>query len=156
MDDKLSSLKLKLYLLSSADADKRQDQKQLPVEEKKDGSLTSLPTYASGLTIGRNPNCRTINPVEFIGRLVKENQVLERQYDKEGDKKTLPESIRTGSSGSGRHETLPVKSTSPRSRYQQGCAKQARPRRRSGLTEVSNTSSDTNNPMSPRRSNKTG
>ena len=58
MDDKLSPLKLKLYLFSSADADKRQDQQQLPVKEKKVRSLTVLPTYASGLTIGRNPNCR--------------------------------------------------------------------------------------------------
>ena len=141
MDDESSLLKPKLYLISYDNDEQKQDQQQLPAKYKKYGSLKGLPTYASGLTIGRNPNCRTINPVEFIGRLVKENQVLERQYDREGDKKTLSESIRTGSSGPGRHETLPVKSTSPRSRYQQGCAKQARRKRQSRATEVSKPSS---------------
>ena len=44
--------KLKLYLFSSADSYQRQDQRHLPVEEKKDGSLTGPLTYVSGQTIG--------------------------------------------------------------------------------------------------------
>ena len=65
MDDKLSSLKLKLYLLFSADADQGQDQRQLPVKEKKDGSFTGLLIYISGLTIGSNTCGVKINPAMF-------------------------------------------------------------------------------------------
>ena len=42
MDDESSSLKLKLYLFSYFNTDQWQDQRQLPVEEKKDGSSTGL------------------------------------------------------------------------------------------------------------------
>ena len=54
MDYELASLKLKRFLFSFADIEKQQDQKQMPVEENQDESLIGPPTYASGLTIGRN------------------------------------------------------------------------------------------------------
>ena len=54
MDGELSLLKLKLYLLSSANYEQRQDQRQLPAKEKKDRSLKVRPTYTSGLAIRSN------------------------------------------------------------------------------------------------------
>ena len=69
MDAKVSSLKLKLYLFSSADAEKQQDQKQLPVKENKDGSSTGPTTYVFGMTIRRIPYGDKINPSEFCKRL---------------------------------------------------------------------------------------
>ena len=87
MDDECSSLKRKLYLFSSADAEQRQDQRQLSVKEKKDGSSTGRPTYASGLTIGSNPSGFNIKPAEFSERLGTAKQFLERQYYKRGDGK---------------------------------------------------------------------
>ena len=54
MDDKWSSLKLKLYLFSSVNADPWQNQQQLPVREDKNCSSVGLPTHASGQKIGRH------------------------------------------------------------------------------------------------------
>ena len=45
--DKLASLKLKLYLFSSADAEQQRYQWQMPVKEKKYGTLPGPLTYAS-------------------------------------------------------------------------------------------------------------
>ena len=98
MDDELSSLKLKHCLLSYAGTYQRQDQQQLPAEEKKGGILTGLSTYASGLNIRRNFYGGTIKTVEFSERMRESNQFLERQYNKEGEN-TLLESRRTESSG---------------------------------------------------------
>ena len=42
MDDESSLLKMKLYLLYSADTEQLQGQRQLPVKEKKGGSSTGL------------------------------------------------------------------------------------------------------------------
>ena len=78
MDDELSSLKLKLYLFSSVNTEQWQDQRQLPIEEKKDGSLTGLLIYISGLTIERNTYDGNINPPEFRERLGKAKQFLEQ------------------------------------------------------------------------------
>ena len=86
MDDESSSLKLKLYLFSSVDAKQRQEQQQLPVKEKKAGSSTGRPTYASGLMIGRNPYNGKINHAEFSECLGKANQFLKLQYEKEAEK----------------------------------------------------------------------
>ena len=99
MDDKSSSLKLKLHLFSSADADQVQGQQKLPAKEKKDGSLTGRPTYASGLTNGMIFQGWNIKPDEFSERLGKAKQFLERQYDEEGEKNTLLKSRRTEPSG---------------------------------------------------------
>ena len=85
MDNKSSPLKLKLYLLSSADAEQRQDQRQLPVEDKKDGSSEGMSIYISGLTIRRNNYVGNIKPEDFSECLGKANQFLERQYGKEVD-----------------------------------------------------------------------
>ena len=68
MDDKLSLLKIKLHLFYSTDANQRQDQRQLPVKDKKGGSSTGPPIYVSGLTIRINPYIRKINPAEFFNR----------------------------------------------------------------------------------------
>ena len=95
MDDELSSLKLKLFLLSYAGTYQRQDQQQLPAEEKKGGILTGLSTYASGLNIRRNFYGGTIKTVEFSESMRESKQFLERQYNKEGDKNTLPRSRQT-------------------------------------------------------------
>ena len=87
MDDKSSSLKLKKYLFSYADAEQRQDQQHLTVKEKKDGSSIGRPTYYSGLTIRRNTYSERIKPAAFSKRLGKAKQLLDRQYKKEGDRK---------------------------------------------------------------------
>ena len=87
MDDKSSLLKLKLYLFSSIDAEQRQEKRQLTAKEKKDRSLTGRTTYASGMTIGRNPYVGNIKPDEFSERLGKSKQFLERQYEEEGNGK---------------------------------------------------------------------
>ena len=51
MDEKYSLIKIKLYLFSSTDAYQWQDQRQLPVEDKKGGSSTGPPTYVSSFII---------------------------------------------------------------------------------------------------------
>ena len=79
MDDESSSLKVKLYLLSSSDTEKKQDQRQLPVEYKKDRGLTVLMIYISVLTIGRNPYGKNIKPAKFSERLGKYKQFLEAE-----------------------------------------------------------------------------
>ena len=62
MYDKFSLLKMKLYLLSSVNAEQQHDQRQLLVEEKKHVSSTGRPTYVSGLTIRSNSYEGNINP----------------------------------------------------------------------------------------------
>ena len=79
MDDKSSSLKLKNDLFFYTNNEQQKDQRQLIVKENKDRSLTGLPTYAPSLTIGRNHYIRTINTEEFINRMGKDKQVIERQ-----------------------------------------------------------------------------
>ena len=64
----------------------------MTVKEKKDGSLTGQPTYASGLTIRSNSYVGNIKPAKFSERLGKAKQFIERQYDKEGDKITMSKS----------------------------------------------------------------
>ena len=103
-----NSLKLKMYLFSSAKSEQIQDQRDLPVEEKKGGISKGRPTYASGMTIRRKIYGVKIKPDEFSERLWKANRFLERQYGKEGDENTLSELRRTESSSQGRHGTLPV------------------------------------------------
>ena len=144
MDDESSSLKLKLYLLSSADAEQRQDQQQLSFKEKKYGRSTGRPAYAYGLTIGRNPYVLKIKPAKFSKRLETDRQLLERQYYKGGDGKH-PVQIKPD-----------VKSTSPRSRDQQGHAKKAQRRTWNRATEVPNNFSDANTTRGPIRSSKKG
>ena len=156
MDDKFPSLKLKFYLFSSSNTKQQQYQRQMSAKDNKYRSPIVLLIYISGLKIGRNNYIWKIKPSKFVERLGKANNFLDRQYDEEGDKNTLPKSIRMELSGSGRHETLPVKSTSPRSRYQQVCAKQALRKRWSGLADVYKHSSDANAPRGPVRSNETG
>ena len=68
----------------------------------------------------------------------------------------LSKSMQTELSGYGRPGTLPVNSTSPRSRDLQGRSKQARRTRRSGATEVSKPSSDANAPSGAIRSSEMG
>ena len=92
--DKLPSLKIKLYLLSSADAEQGQDQQQLPVEEKKDRSspgprLTEI-----------NPYGGNIKPYKFCKRLEQANQFFKKKCDKEGDEITLSQTRRPRLSGS--------------------------------------------------------
>ena len=78
----MTSLKLKLYLFSSPDAEQRQDQRHLPFKEKKDGIYPGPLTYASGLMIGRNFYGGKINPAEFYKRLEQSKQFLKRKCDK--------------------------------------------------------------------------
>ena len=78
MDDKSSSLKLKLNIFFSAESDRRQDQEQLTAKENKKGSLTGLLTYASGLMIGRNHCSGKIKPAKFSDRPGKAKKFLER------------------------------------------------------------------------------
>ena len=52
--DKLSSLKLKLYLFSSVNAEQRQDQRKMLVKDNKDISLTGPTTYTFDPTIKIN------------------------------------------------------------------------------------------------------
>ena len=85
MDDELSLLKIKPYLFSSADAKQRQDQSQMLVKEKNDGSSPGPPTYASGLTTERNPYSGKIKPAKFCKRLDQANQLFKRKFDKEGE-----------------------------------------------------------------------
>ena len=69
MDEKSSSLELKLYLLPSVDADQQQGQQQLPVKYKKGGNFTGPPTYVYGLTTRRNTYSREIKPGELCNHL---------------------------------------------------------------------------------------
>ena len=157
MDDESSSLKLKLYIFSSANTDQKQGQKQLPIEGKKKRISTGLPTYASGMTIRINAYDSTIKPAEFKERLGKANKFLEQEYYDEGGKNTLSKSRRKESrrfrnprnSPSGEH--LPEEHLS-----KDQASRRTLQRRRSGLTEVCNPSSDANSPRIPIRSNNTG
>ena len=63
MDDKLSSIKL--YLFYSTNVDQLQDQKLLPVKDKKDISSAVTLTYVDGVIIERKPFGRKINPTKF-------------------------------------------------------------------------------------------
>ena len=80
--------------------------------------MTGRPTYAPGLTTGRNPYGGKIKPAKFSKSLGKAKQLLERKYDKEGDENTPSKLRRTEPSGQGRQGNLPVKSTSLRIRNQ--------------------------------------
>ena len=51
-----------------------------------------MPIYISGMKIRRNPFSGTIKPEEFIERLGKAKQFLERQYGEQGDQNILYES----------------------------------------------------------------
>ena len=79
------SLKIKLYLLSSADNEQRQDQQQLTVAEKKNGSLTGPPTYVSVLVIKINPYCVKIKTAEFWKSLDQAKQSSNNQFNAEGE-----------------------------------------------------------------------
>ena len=87
--DKFPSLKMKVYLLSSADTKQWQDQQQLPVEEKKYGSLPGPSTYTSVITTKINPYGRKIKPVRFYKRPDQTNQFFKRRCDGECEETTL-------------------------------------------------------------------
>ena len=87
--DKFPSLKFKCYLFSSADVKQRQDQRYLPVEEKKYVSSPGPPTYASSLTTKRKPYGRKIKPADFFKRLEQAKQSFKWKCDKEGEETTL-------------------------------------------------------------------
>ena len=93
---------------------------------------------------------------EFSERLGKANHFLDRQYDKEGDKNTLPKLRHKEPSGKGCQWNLPVKSTSQRSRDPKGRTKQARHRSQSRLTDVSKSSSDASPMRGTRIASETG
>ena len=126
-------------------------------QREKESKFDKVLTHTAGPGIRRKHKATEgINHADFSEHLGKANQLLERHYKKEGDKNTLYKSRRTELSGSGSQGNLPVKSTSLRSRYQQGCAKQARRSRLSGLTEVLKPPRDANYQMRPSRSNDMG
>ena len=102
-------LKLKCYLISSADVEQLQDQQQLPVEENKDGSLPGPPTYASGLTTKIKPYDGKIKPAEFCKQLEQAKQSFKQKCDKEGEETTLSKTRRLGPSSSRGHGSLPAK-----------------------------------------------
>ena len=89
--DKLSLLKLKFYLFSSANAEQRQDQRYLPVEDKKGGSFPGPPTYASGLNNKIKPYDRNIKHEKLCKRLEQAKQSFKWKCDEEGEEKTCPE-----------------------------------------------------------------
>ena len=85
--DKLPSLKLKLYIFFSANAEQWQDQKKIPVKQKKYDSSTGRMIYISGLTIGRNPYSSNIKPADFQrapgeGQAVPQVAVQRRRWQK--------------------------------------------------------------------------
>ena len=92
--DKFPYLKLKLYLFSSANFNQRQDQHQMTVKDKRDGSFPGLFTYSSGLTTKINSYGRKINFAKFYKRLDQANQFLKYKCDKEGEETTLYQTIR--------------------------------------------------------------
>ena len=98
MDDKSSSLKIKLHLIFYADVKQRQDQQHLTVEEKKGGSSTWHLIYKSVREIGRDTYVRKIKPAKFCKRLDQYNQLFKQKCDKEGDETTLSQTIRPGPS----------------------------------------------------------
>ena len=55
MDDKFSSLKLKIYLFSSADSEQWRDQQKRPAKEKKEERLEVLQTHAADPTLVSHP-----------------------------------------------------------------------------------------------------
>ena len=94
--DKFPPLNLKLYLFSSTDAEQRQDQRQLPAEEKKDGSSPGPPTYSSVITTKINPYGGKTNPSKFCNRLDQANNFFKRKLNEEGEENTLSQTIRPG------------------------------------------------------------
>ena len=81
MDDKCSLLKLKFYLFSSTNAEKRYEQRHLPVKDKKYESSTEP------LTIRRNPYGRKIKHAEFCKCLDQVKQSSNNQFNEEGEEK---------------------------------------------------------------------
>ena len=82
MDDKTSSIEVKLYIFSSADAKEIHYKWQIPLEENKDGILTGPLTYKSGTKNGRNPYRGKINPNESCKRLDQANQSFQEKPTK--------------------------------------------------------------------------
>ena len=79
MDEKLSLLKLKIYLSFSSDTKQQKDQRHLPVEDNKYRILTGPPIYASGMTILRYLCGEEINPATFYKRLDHTNQSVQEK-----------------------------------------------------------------------------
>ena len=112
--NKSPSLKLKLHLFSSTYSEQRQDQRQLPVEEKKDGSLSGPPTYASGLTTERNPYSGKIKPAKFCKRLDQAKHFFKWKCDEQSEDTTVSQTRRTGPSDSRVHGAFPAETIAPR------------------------------------------
>ena len=112
--DKFPPLNLKLYLFSSADAEQRQDQQQLPVKEKKEGSSLGPPTYVSGITTKINTYVGKIKPADLCKHLEQLKQFFKRKCDEESEETTLSQTRRPGPSGLRGRGALPENMITPK------------------------------------------